>query len=85
LKLRAPVVAVHKESLFSVIGIIQDPITLEEEYAIRVGASIGHAIFPLNGFDLELLIQRADEVMYQVKSQIKADNQNRTDSNDLQA
>jgi diguanylate cyclase (GGDEF)-like protein/PAS domain S-box-containing protein len=67
------------------IGIIQEPIALEGEQTIMVGASIGHAIFPLNGFDLDLLIQRADEVMYQVKSQIKADNQNSTDSNELKA
>jgi diguanylate cyclase (GGDEF)-like protein/PAS domain S-box-containing protein len=67
------------------IGIIQQPITLEGEQTIMVGASIGHAIYPLNGFDLDFLIQRADEVMYQVKSQIKADNQNNTASNELKA
>jgi len=53
-------------------NIIQQPITLDEEQTVIVGASIGHAIFPLNGFELDLLIQRADEAMYQVKSQVKA-------------
>jgi diguanylate cyclase (GGDEF)-like protein/PAS domain S-box-containing protein len=67
------------------MGIIQEPITLEGEQTIMVGASIGHSIFPLNGFDLDLLIQRADEVMYEVKSQIKADNQSSTNSNELNA
>ena len=67
------------------VAIIQEPIILEGGQAIMVGASIGHAIFPLNGFDLDLLIQRADEVMYQVKSQIKSDNQNSTASKELEA
>ncbi len=57
------------------VGLIQEPISLDDKQTITVGASIGHAIFPLNGFDLDLLIQRADEVMYQVKSLKKADYQ----------
>lgn len=55
------------------VSLIQQPITLDDEEMVTVGASIGHAIFPLNGFELELLIQRADEAMYLIKSQVKAD------------
>jgi len=61
--------------------IIRQPITLDDDQTVTVGASIGHAIFPLNGFELDLLIQRADEAMYQVKSHAKAN----PTANDLQA
>jgi diguanylate cyclase (GGDEF)-like protein/PAS domain S-box-containing protein len=65
--------------------IIQDPIAVDDEQTIKVAASIGHAIFPLNGFELDLLIQRADEAMYQVKSQFKVDYQRTSTINDLEA
>jgi diguanylate cyclase (GGDEF)-like protein/PAS domain S-box-containing protein len=54
-------------------AIIQKPIMVDETKTVTVGASIGHAIYPLNGYDLNLLIQRADEAMYLIKSQVKAD------------
>lgn len=52
--------------------IIQQPIRIDQEQTVRVGASIGFAVFPLNGFELDLLIERADKAMYQAKSQTKA-------------
>tara|TARA_R110001606_G_scaffold395664_1_gene568368 strand:- start:50798 stop:52399 length:1602 start_codon:yes stop_codon:yes gene_type:complete len=67
------------------VSLIQEPITLDNELTVTVGASIGNAIFPLNGFDLDLLIQRADEAMYLIKSQVKAAYQDNTNANDLQA
>ena len=67
------------------IGITQEPIKLEAKATIMVGASIGHAIYPLNGLDLDLLIQRADEAMYQVKSQVRAESQNSATIEDFEA
>lgn len=64
------------------VSLIQVPVTLDDKQTVTVGASIGHAIYPLNGFELELLIQRADEAMYLIKSQVKAEI---ATINDLQA
>lgn len=52
--------------------LIQQVITIDEDKTVSVGASIGFAVFPLHGFDLDVLIERADEAMYQIKSQTKA-------------
>lgn len=53
-------------------SVIEAPITLDEGLVVEVSASIGSAVCPLNGFDLDLLIERADENMYQIKSQTKS-------------
>jgi len=53
------------------LAVIQRPIPLDNHNNAQIGVSIGVAIFPDHGFDLELLIQRADEAMYQVKSKTK--------------
>jgi diguanylate cyclase (GGDEF)-like protein/PAS domain S-box-containing protein len=40
---------------------------------VRIGVSIGIALYPENGSDVEKLIQAADKAMYQVKSKGKND------------
>ncbi|MDF1588353.1 MAG: diguanylate cyclase [Gammaproteobacteria bacterium] len=49
------------------LKVIQRPIPLDNQNNAQIGVSIGVAIFPDHGFDLELLTQRADQAMYQVK------------------
>ncbi len=53
------------------LKIIQVPIALDNDKNVYIGSSIGIAIYPDHGFDLDLLIQRADEAMYQIKSETK--------------
>lgn len=52
-------------------NLIQQPIIIDEAKTVTIGTSIGYAIFPLNGFELDLLIHRADEAMYLIKSDAK--------------
>ncbi|PCJ31170.1 MAG: hypothetical protein COA90_07080 [Gammaproteobacteria bacterium] len=53
------------------IAVIRTPIALDKNQAVNVGASIGISIFPTNSANLDLLVQRADEAMYQVKMNSK--------------
>lgn len=68
--------------IYKLNALIEESITIAEDKTVIVGASIGHAIYPLNGFDVDLLIQRADEAMYLIKSQAKT---KRDANNDLRA
>jgi diguanylate cyclase (GGDEF)-like protein/PAS domain S-box-containing protein len=52
-------------------NLIKQPIIIDEAKTVTIGASIGYAIFPLNGFELDLLIHRADVAMYLIKSDAK--------------
>lgn len=52
--------------------VIQEPIIIDEDKMVSVGASIGYATYPINGFELDMLIERADEAMYLAKAQTKA-------------
>jgi diguanylate cyclase (GGDEF)-like protein len=49
-----------------VLGIIAKPIPLGEQFCI-VGASIGISYYPLDGSDMNLLLQNADAAMYSIK------------------
>ncbi len=53
------------------LNTIQEPIELEDGVNVEVGVSIGIAVFPDQGFDFDVLLQRADEAMYKIKSEIK--------------
>lgn len=49
------------------ISLVSQPIALDNQNA-AIGASIGIAIYPVHGEDIDQLIQLADEAMYSVKS-----------------
>ena len=51
----------------NIINSISRPITFNDRYII-VGASLGVAIFPDHGEDMDQLIKNADEAMYRVKN-----------------
>jgi diguanylate cyclase (GGDEF)-like protein len=55
------------------LTVIASPINLENEITITVGASIGVAIYPSHGANLDELVQNADNAMYEVKSNNKHD------------
>lgn len=46
---------------------MQEPIDIGDGVSITIGLSIGHAIYPDDGTDVETLIRRADEQMYRDK------------------
>ena len=50
-----------------VIQIVSQPVIFKEQQAV-VGASIGIALFPDHGKDMDQLIKLADEAMYKVKN-----------------
>lgn len=50
-----------------IIRLVSQPIQVAERVA-HVGASVGIALYPGDGEDIEQLIKRADEAMYEVKS-----------------
>ncbi|QSJ18237.1 CHASE2 domain-containing protein [Nostoc sp. UHCC 0702] len=49
-----------------ILGCITESIVLDE-YTIRISASIGISIYPLNGQNIETLIKQADTAMYRAK------------------
>lgn len=53
------------DNLLEAIG---EPITLESEAIVKVGGSIGIAIWPDDGNDAERLLRAADRAMYRAKS-----------------
>jgi diguanylate cyclase (GGDEF)-like protein/PAS domain S-box-containing protein len=53
------------------LNTVQEPILIDDEISVEVGVSIGIAIFPDQGFDFDVLLQRADKAMYKIKSEIK--------------
>lgn len=50
-----------------IITAIKVPVTINAEVAINIGVSIGIALFPMHGSNVENLIKAADEAMYEVK------------------
>jgi diguanylate cyclase (GGDEF)-like protein/PAS domain S-box-containing protein len=50
----------------NIIKSVSSTITIND-YSCQVGASIGVAIYPDNGVNIDVLTQRADKAMYQVK------------------
>jgi len=50
----------------NIIKSVSNVITIKD-YSCQVGASIGVAIYPDNGVDIDVLTQRADKAMYKVK------------------
>jgi diguanylate cyclase (GGDEF)-like protein len=49
------------------ISVVGEPITLADESTVRVGASIGIALYPDDATDAEELVRRADVAMYRAK------------------
>lgn len=50
-----------------VLQAINQPITLKDTHKISVNASIGHAIFPVQGKSYDDLLHHSDEAMYKMK------------------
>jgi diguanylate cyclase (GGDEF)-like protein/PAS domain S-box-containing protein len=50
-----------------VIEVINLPIMLDEANEVKVGASIGITVFPLDSDDPDILLRHADQAMYQAK------------------
>lgn len=62
---------IHSEKDVHILGrklinAVETPFTLEGQ-TVRVGCSIGAALFPEHGLDRETLIRQADKAMYQAK------------------
>jgi diguanylate cyclase (GGDEF)-like protein len=55
-----------------IINNLSDPFKLKENNA-QIGASIGISLFPDNGDDMETLLKKADEAMYEAKKAGKND------------
>ena len=53
-----------------IIGALAAPFVVQE-MTLEVGASIGIAIFPDHGSDVDTLVQRADVAMYQAKTSLR--------------
>ena len=53
------------------LDLIQSSIKIKNGESINIGASIGIAVYPEHGFDVDILVQRADKAMYQVKAKAK--------------
>ncbi len=62
-----------KAVIARIIAAMANPITLPGDDRITVGLSIGMAIFPDDGGDVEQLIAQADAAMYAAKNAKKAD------------
>jgi diguanylate cyclase (GGDEF)-like protein len=50
-----------------IIEVINQPIMLDEANEVKVGASIGITVFPLDIDDSDILLRHADQAMYQAK------------------
>ena len=50
-----------------VIQLVSEPVIFKEQQAV-VGTSIGIALFPDHGEDMDQLIKQADKAMYKVKN-----------------
>src|SRR5690606_25653804 len=65
----------HREeadALVAKIGACFDPPFAVGEGTFKVSASVGVAVYPEDGADIELLMQRADRSMYDAKAQRRA-------------
>ena len=50
-----------------IITAIRMPVTINEKITVNIGVSIGIALFPTHGDNVEALLKSADDAMYQVK------------------
>jgi diguanylate cyclase (GGDEF)-like protein/PAS domain S-box-containing protein len=50
-----------------IIASIQMPVSIGNQVLVNIGVSIGIALFPLHGNNVEALLKSADEAMYEVK------------------
>lgn len=50
-----------------ILAALRDPLRISQQRALQAGASIGIAIHPHDGSDLDTLLRRADTAMYQAK------------------
>ncbi len=50
-----------------IIAAIQMPVSISNRVSVNIGVSIGIALFPVHGTDVETLLKSADEAMYEVK------------------
>lgn len=50
-----------------IINTIKVPVSIDAKVAINIGVSIGIALFPMHGTNVESLLKSADEAMYEVK------------------
>ncbi|MBW8897172.1 MAG: diguanylate cyclase [Massilia sp.] len=44
-----------------------------ENLTLPLRASVGYAVFPIDGVEIDALIEKADQVMYEVKRNRKGD------------
>ena len=51
----------------ALIQLISCPFVLSDNHSVQIGLSIGIAFFPTDGYNAELLLQHADEALYQSK------------------
>lgn len=54
-------------SASTLVGLLCEPVALDDGREVRVGASVGVVSFPLHGLTTQALVERADAAMYQVK------------------
>ena len=50
-----------------IISSIKKPIEINHRVKVNIGVSIGIALFPVHGDNVEKLLKSADEAMYEVK------------------
>ncbi|WP_425403803.1 diguanylate cyclase [Hwanghaeella sp.] len=55
------------------VAALSKPVALEDGESARIGASIGVALYPQHGTDMEALLKAADAAMYRVKKAGKND------------
>ncbi|WPC72614.1 diguanylate cyclase [Vibrio porteresiae] len=60
-----------KEKAMQLIEKLSEPILVDEDCEVSVGASIGIALYPLQGLDAVTLIRVADKAMYQAKMKME--------------
>ncbi|WP_068713709.1 GGDEF domain-containing protein [Vibrio tritonius] len=60
-----------KEKAMQLIDVLSKPITVDDGCEVSVGASIGIALYPIQGHDAVSLIRVADKAMYQAKMKIE--------------
>ena len=66
------------------IAAINQPILLRAGHRVQVGASLGIALYPLDGSSAENLLQTADLAMYKAKQMNKNNYQFLRDTHEMQ-
>ena len=60
-----------KEKAMQLVDKLSEPILVDDDSEVSVGASIGIALYPIQGHDAVSLIRAADKAMYQAKMKIE--------------